>query len=69
MKSSVLFRVMFYFVLLVGLSVCLSACSPGKEVQQDAGTDVRHVYERELARPPPPGGGVGGGGEKLPAFN
>ena len=65
MKSSVLLRVTFRAVLLVGLSACMSSCSPEKEIQQDAGASVRlgsdqnasalDIYQNELARTPPMG--------------
>jgi hypothetical protein len=65
MKSSVLLRVIFHVVLLVGLSACMSSCSPEKEIQQDAGANVRlgydqdgstlHIYQNKLARTPPMG--------------
>jgi len=65
MKTSVLLRVIFLFVLLVGLSMCISSCLSDKEIRQDTGTNSRlgssrdasalEVYENELARTPPMG--------------
>jgi len=65
MKSSVLLKVGFRVVVLVGLSMCMSSCSHEKEIPQDVGTNARlgsgrnasalHRYQNELARTPPMG--------------